>query len=295
MINQVTSAVDYVRYVDFVFVRHGETPWNVIQERKDTFGELVNEALIQGSTDIPLNEKGHKQAAETAEKVAASGYSFKKIYTSPLERASQTAGAIAKKIGIQPQEESAFSACSWGVCEGRTKPHRSEKYFMDYSGNYRGEGWKKMPTRERWKFQAVPDSETSASVIERMEKAMMNISTYCRVGEEILIVTHSENMKAFKLYCQADIIEQARIEEDLKTINDLETTEFKNCSLHRVRYNLDTKKFTYLGEDKPKSLASVSAEPSTPKTGMAKAAIGVGIGILALHTLSKIVSYAKRS
>jgi broad specificity phosphatase PhoE len=274
--------VNYVhtREIFYVFARHGETPWNVKQKRQDAANEWVDEALIQGATDIPLNEKGREQAAISAKIIKASGYAFKKIITSPLSRALETAEAIAKEIGIHPQKDAAFSACSWGVCEGRTKPFRGEKFSMDYSGNFRGEGWEQMTTRERWKFHAVPESETTASLIERMEKAMMNISTHCQVGEEVLIVTHQENMKSFTLHCQADIIEEARLKGDLKTIIDLETTEFKNCSLHRVSYNLDTKKFTYLGEDKPKSLISI--KPTAPDMSQAKAVMGVSFEVLAL-------------
>lgn len=284
MAHYVTPPSAEVRYVDYVFLRHGNTDWNEIKEREDSAGNQVNEALIQGATDIPLNEKGLKQAEEAAAKIAASGNKFKKVYTSSLKRASQTADAVAKKIGIQPQTVDGFAACSWGVCEGRTKPYRRDTYNMDYSGNYRGKDWMQMTTRERLKLQAVPGSETTASVIERMEKAMQDISLTCQVGEEVLIVTHQENMKAFKIHCEADTIEEARLRGDSATIDQIETTEFKNCSLHRVRYNLDTRTFTYLGEDKPKQVAAVQSQP---KIGVAKAAMGASFAMLALHVVSK--------
>lgn len=244
-----SPAVEEVQYVDFVFIRHGETPWNVKIEREDVFGVKVNDSLIQGTTDIDLNEKGHVQAEEIAKKITTSGYQFKKIYTSPLKRAANTANAIAKETGIQPQNDQAFQACNWGVCEGRTNPYRQEHFFIDNKGNYRGKDWEKIPTLERWNIQAVPGSETTHSVMERMKKAMMAIASQSQEGEEVLIVTHQENMKAFKLFCQSELIEEARQNGDLESIEKLETSDFKNCSLHRVRFNLKNRTFSYLGED----------------------------------------------
>ena len=62
--------------------RHGETDWNV-------------ERRIQGNTDIPLNENGIRQANSLASylerQVVGKGGIFTHIFTSPLERAKETA------------------------------------------------------------------------------------------------------------------------------------------------------------------------------------------------------------
>lgn len=44
------------------FVRHGESEWNVTDQ-------------ICGQTDVPLTEKGHKQAEETGKNIVESGIS----------------------------------------------------------------------------------------------------------------------------------------------------------------------------------------------------------------------------
>lgn len=62
-------------------VRHGQTDWNI-------------EGRNQGHTDIPLNEKGIKQAEETAKKLK--GKNFDLAFSSPLTRAYQTAQIICK-------------------------------------------------------------------------------------------------------------------------------------------------------------------------------------------------------
>ena len=62
-------------------VRHGETKWN-------------KERLFQGATDVPLDDTGRQQALDAGAKLKEKGISFKKIYTSPLDRAVETAELI---------------------------------------------------------------------------------------------------------------------------------------------------------------------------------------------------------
>lgn len=56
-------------------VRHGQTDWNKLK-------------VMQGRTDIPLNEKGIEQAKVVGEKLR--GINFDAIFYSPLLRAKQT-------------------------------------------------------------------------------------------------------------------------------------------------------------------------------------------------------------
>jgi broad specificity phosphatase PhoE len=93
------------------FVRHGETDWNL-------------QGLIQGWTDIPLNQKGHAQASAVARALTAipgfsPGFAF---VASPLQRARQTMGYIAEALGLDPQQiavETAVQELGFGVWEGK--------------------------------------------------------------------------------------------------------------------------------------------------------------------------------
>lgn len=67
-------------------VRHGQTDWNL-------------DRRIQGSTDIPLNEKGRADAHRAAAHLGASAHDA--IYTSPLLRARETAEIIAAELGLE--------------------------------------------------------------------------------------------------------------------------------------------------------------------------------------------------
>lgn len=64
------------------FVRHGETEWN-------------KQRLFQGATDIPLDDTGRDQAREAAQRLLKHGISFQRVYSSPLDRAQETAELVS--------------------------------------------------------------------------------------------------------------------------------------------------------------------------------------------------------
>lgn len=63
-------------------VRHGQTEKNKAN-------------VLQGRSDVPLNEAGRQQAEEVRDRFREAGISFDLVYTSPLIRAVQTAEIIA--------------------------------------------------------------------------------------------------------------------------------------------------------------------------------------------------------
>jgi probable phosphoglycerate mutase len=74
-----------------VFLRHGETDWNV-------------EGRLQGSRDIPLNDKGRGQARRNGEAVGGAipdvaGFDF---VASPLIRARETMEIARRTMGLDP-------------------------------------------------------------------------------------------------------------------------------------------------------------------------------------------------
>lgn len=239
-----------VDYMDFVFVRHGETRWNENGEILNLDGERVQGPLIQGSSDISLNANGVRQAEESALVIAASSQTYKEIICSPLKRAATTAQIIAEKIGLTVAGDNNFAACSWGDCEGRTKAYRSQRYQFDSNGNYRGPSWEQIPTRDRWNYQPIPGAESMLSIIERMKTALEKKASVSKPGEKVLVVCHQENIKAFILHCMEEEIEKARQRKDLEMINQWEKKEIKNCGLYQFRYNFKTWVFSFLNLDR---------------------------------------------
>ena len=86
--------------------RHGETDFNV-QNR------------YTGSTDIPLNAKGLRQAEELANKL--SDIKFDVMVSSPLLRARQTAEIIRKSVAVPMVIIDEFVEVNIGVYEGLTR------------------------------------------------------------------------------------------------------------------------------------------------------------------------------
>jgi broad specificity phosphatase PhoE len=90
-----------------LLVRHGQTDWNV-------------EKRAQGHTDIPLNAMGIEQSVRTAKALANEG--IKKVLSSDLKRASETARTIAESIGGQLEIDPALREQSFGEWEGAPYP-----------------------------------------------------------------------------------------------------------------------------------------------------------------------------
>src|SRR5207244_11496124 len=70
--------------------RHGQAADNV-------------ERRFQGQQPVPLDDAGHAQAAELAERAAEHG--FAALWCSPLLRARETADVVAARLGLQPRED----------------------------------------------------------------------------------------------------------------------------------------------------------------------------------------------
>lgn len=94
-------------------VRHGETDWNAA-------------GRLQGSTDIPLNEKGIQQAKESGLFLKNSQWDV--IITSPLKRAKRTAEIINENLHIPLVVMEEFKEKYFGDAEGMTLEERRAAY-----------------------------------------------------------------------------------------------------------------------------------------------------------------------
>jgi broad specificity phosphatase PhoE len=92
-------------HLPFYFIRHGETDWNVSNR-------------IMGHKDIPLNERGIKQAHESLPILKS--LKFEKIWASPLLRARQTAQVISESLGVEIECRNFLKERGWGVGEGKS-------------------------------------------------------------------------------------------------------------------------------------------------------------------------------
>jgi len=102
-------------------IRHGETAWNV-------------DTRIQGQLDIPLNDTGRWQARRLAGAVADEG--FAAIYASDLQRAWETAQAVAQQTGLPVVADSGLRERHFGEFEGHTWGEIEERW-PDQSARWR--------------------------------------------------------------------------------------------------------------------------------------------------------------
>jgi broad specificity phosphatase PhoE len=79
--------------------RHGQTAYN-------------REGRFQGHLPVPLDETGRAQARALAE--AAAAHELTSLWCSPLERARETAGIVAERIGLTPQFDARFAETDCG-------------------------------------------------------------------------------------------------------------------------------------------------------------------------------------
>jgi broad specificity phosphatase PhoE len=93
--------------------RHGETNFNA-------------QGRYAGSTDVPLNETGIKQARELAGRL--SGMKFDVVVSSPMLRARQTADIVCAELGMEYIIYPQFAERNVGVYEGLTKAEIMERY-----------------------------------------------------------------------------------------------------------------------------------------------------------------------
>lgn len=84
-------------------IRHGETDYN--RQRR-----------MQGWLDIPLNDVGHSQAQEAANKLV--GHHLHALYSSDLVRAHQTASYVAQTLKIEIKQSPALRETDMGIFAG---------------------------------------------------------------------------------------------------------------------------------------------------------------------------------
>jgi probable phosphoglycerate mutase len=91
----------------FYLIRHGETDWNL-------------HGRWQGHTDIPLNEGGRAQARRLAARLRAEQARFDAIYSSDLQRAWETAGALGGALDLVVRPLPALREINVGSWSGLT-------------------------------------------------------------------------------------------------------------------------------------------------------------------------------
>ena len=136
-------------------IRHGQTEWNKNQ-------------LMQGISDIPLNDTGRAQARETGAKLRSLGLSYDRVISSPLSRAYETAQLVGEDFGLPVSE---------------TYPDLVER---DYGA---AEGVNIPVPERRAPDRYYPQVETERDVYVRAVRVLREIVRQYP-GERIIVVSH---------------------------------------------------------------------------------------------------------
>ena len=146
-------------------LRHGENPANLSKE--------FSSRLV----DHPLTEKGVLQAEQTADYFA--GKKLHAVYSSPLKRATQTAGIIAGRLGLEVVVTEAFREIDVGSLEGRPAT-AADWAFHEQVMNDWADGRHEV---------AFPGGDNYGDLWARTQRGLME-ATAGRSGQNILVVGH---------------------------------------------------------------------------------------------------------
>lgn len=158
------------------FIRHGETAYN-------------REGRVQGHLDIPLNEKGIKQAELARDE--SRDLKIDLIYSSPLLRARKTAEIINEKHNVKIVFDDRLKELHMGTVQGKTISDCS-KDEIEYAFTN--------PEKN--------NGETLEHLCDRVELVMREIEA---LNKDVLIVSHGGVYKAVYKYlnnikiCDIDI------------------------------------------------------------------------------------------
>ncbi|MBF8187780.1 histidine phosphatase family protein [Nonomuraea sp. K274] len=139
-----------------VCLRHGQTLWNV-------------ERRFQGHSDIPLDETGVAQAARAASLLASLRPTM--IVSSDLQRANDTALALARIVGLDVAVDKDFRERGGGQWEGLTREQIAARWPEEFVA---------------WE---APDGEPVGEVAVRVAAAMRRWAA--RLDDDGLLVVAS--------------------------------------------------------------------------------------------------------
>lgn len=208
--------------------RHGETEWN-------TYWKL------QGRSNTVLNEKGREQACLTHNGFVDAGISFDRIYSSPLNRAVETAILMTEKPESEIIKDDRIIEFCFGKAEGKTPDERKEDpelkdfhLFFD----------------EPEKYVALEDAEPFESVLKRTAAFWEDeIKPLEKTGiQNILVVTHGGTMQSLLLHI------------DGRSLKDYWKTKMANCTINKIvlengRFRLEYTGKVFYSEDRSKKSA----------------------------------------
>ncbi len=184
-----------------VLIRHGESVWN--QENRFT-----------GWKDVPLSDKGHKEAISAGQMLKQGGFEFDEAYTSVLKRAIGTLWHVLEEMDLMwiPVTRSwKLNERHYGALQGLNKAETAAKHGDDQVKIWRRSYDIPPPalevSDERWPGHdrryadlpqsALPLTECLKDTVERVVPYWeQEICPKIRAGRRIVIAAHGNSLRA---------------------------------------------------------------------------------------------------
>lgn len=137
--------------------------------------------ILNGHRDMPLTEIGLDQANQVSLKMKDSKIHFDKVYSSPLQRAYQTAKIITDCLQIEnPEKINLLIERDFGIMTGKPTKNITELCSPDI-----------LQTNTITYFLSPEGAETFPQLIERANELLGFIKSK-HDGQSVLLVTHGD-------------------------------------------------------------------------------------------------------
>lgn len=186
--------------IDFYIFRHGQTDWNKLKK-------------VQGSTDIPLNEQGRKEAQGLQEFFKE--INIEKVFSSDLSRAFETAEIAFSDKSISIEPTSALREASFGEVEGM--------HIEDLLSKYSTKFWDIHIGGEEADHFSYPGGETRKEVRERLISFIDKVRGDSGL-ESIALSTHGGALRSIMHHFLP---------------NESELIKIPNCVVYKLSFNGD--------------------------------------------------------
>jgi len=182
----------------FLLIRHGSTP-------------TVGISLAGRSPGVHLDANGRNQAQELAVRLADRHIAA--VYSSPLERAVETAEPLAKRLGHQVQIRQDLTEIDFGSWQGMTLSELQNDQLWSRFNTNRG-------------TVSAPDGEMMIDVQARMSK-QLECLRLDHIGQTIAVVCHADVIKAvLMLYLNMPLDCHLRLEISPASVSVVELAEW---------------------------------------------------------------------
>ena len=196
--------------MQIILVRHGETMANKAQ-------------LVLGTSDVPLTELGRGQAKAAAKKISLMEPSPTILFSSPYQRAKETAGYISNVIGLNPIFIDGLKEMHSGEMEGIKASEMDDKY-PEYMKNWRRDHSTARP----------PGGETLEEVHSRAWKSILNI--FNEYDEPVVVVV-AHLFPIQGILCNVLGIKSNNFEKLVIDLGSLSSIEIQSHSYRLLRMN----------------------------------------------------------